>query len=162
VGLVPFSLFQLFLRAFYSLQDTRTPFLINCGCVALNIAVNVPAFSMFGVEGLAAGHAISYVVGAWLQARFLAGRIGGLGLKGLAGPIARIAVAAAGMGVLVWLALQGMEALAPEDRLFRVLAPVSVGVVGYLGLTWALGVRELDFIRRALARRGLDRPNSQD
>jgi putative peptidoglycan lipid II flippase len=57
LGLVPFSLFQLLLRAFYALQDTKTPFLVNCGAVALNTAVNVPMFLLFRVEGLAAGHA---------------------------------------------------------------------------------------------------------
>jgi putative peptidoglycan lipid II flippase len=162
VGLVPFSLFQLFLRAFYSLQDTRTPFLVNCACVVLNIAVNIPAFEMFGVQGLAAGHAISYVAGAFLQARLLGARVGGLGMKGLAGSLVRIAAAAAGMGLLVWLTLQGMEAVAPGDRLWRVVVPVAAGGLSYLVLTWAFGVRELDFIRRAISRRAPDDSNSHD
>jgi putative peptidoglycan lipid II flippase len=33
IGLFPFSLFQLLLRAFYSMQDTRTPALINIAAV---------------------------------------------------------------------------------------------------------------------------------
>ncbi|HSK37641.1 MAG TPA: murein biosynthesis integral membrane protein MurJ, partial [Actinomycetota bacterium] len=36
LGLVPFSTFQLVLRAFYALQDTRTTFLVNLAAVGVN------------------------------------------------------------------------------------------------------------------------------
>ena len=39
LGGVPFSIYQLFLRAFYAMQDTRTPFLINCATTIVNIAM---------------------------------------------------------------------------------------------------------------------------
>ncbi|MFN2589553.1 MAG: murein biosynthesis integral membrane protein MurJ, partial [Actinomycetota bacterium] len=40
LGLFSFSSFQLLLRAFYAMQDTRTPAVINVASVALNTAVN--------------------------------------------------------------------------------------------------------------------------
>ena len=52
LGLVPFSIYLFSLRAFYSLQDTRTPFYLNCFENALNIALAFPLYKAFGVPGL--------------------------------------------------------------------------------------------------------------
>ena len=57
LGLFSFCAFQLFLRAFYAMQDTRTPALINLFAVGLNTAVNFLYYRYLGVEGLALGHA---------------------------------------------------------------------------------------------------------
>jgi putative peptidoglycan lipid II flippase len=156
VGLLPFSLFQLLLRAFYSLQDTRTPFLINCGAVALNIAVNIPMFHILGVKGLAAGHALSYVFGVALQARFLKARIGSLDGARVARSLFRIGGAAAGMGVVVWLAARWIEGavdptgFGPQVAVLAIV--VAVGAAVYLAAARMLGVEELAYAR-SLARR---------
>ena len=157
LGLVPFSLFQLFLRAFYAMQDTKTPFLINCGAVALNTAVNVPMFEWLGVKGLAAGHAIAYLFAVALQARVLSRRIGGLEARRITGSALRIGIAAVGMGLLVWATLEGITRLVDEDVLvgqaLSVFVPVAVGALTYLGLAHVLRVPELGYVRGLLRRR---------
>lgn len=157
LGLVPFALFQLFLRAFYAMQDTKTPFLINCGAVALNTAVNIPMFAWLGVRGLAAGHAIAYVFAVTVQARSLSRRIGGIDGRRIANSAARIAVAALVMGVLVWITYAGVTRIVDETNLLGqalvVAIPVGVGLVSYLGLAQALHVDELDYVRGLLGRR---------
>jgi putative peptidoglycan lipid II flippase len=156
LGLVPFSLFQLLLRAFYALQDTRTPFLVNCAAVALNVAVNVPMFYLLQVRGLAAGHALSYLFGVTGLALALAGRIGGLDAGRIALSAVRITAAAAGMGALVWLALELVTRLMdPSGTAGQIAAlglPVGVGIAAYGGLAWLLGVQELHSVRAIVAR----------
>lgn len=157
LGLVPFSLFQLFLRAFYALQDTKTPFAINCAAVALNTAINIPMFGWFGVKGLAAGHAIAYTFGTILQGRTLSRRIGGIDGHRIARSMARISLAAAGMGGLVWLTSKGVQAAVGRLSLVAQVAglaiPITVGVVAYLGIAQLLRVEELSFVRGLLQRR---------
>lgn len=157
LGLVPFSLFQLFLRAFYALQDTKTPFLINCGAVALNTAVNIPMFNWLGVKGLAAGHALAYVFGVAAQSRVLSRRIGGLDAKRVGSSALRIGAAAAVMGVVVWATLEGIQRLVDEDaftgQAISVLGPVVVGTLVYLGAAHALHVPELGYVRSVVGRR---------
>lgn len=67
VSLVPFSAFQLQLRGFYALQDTRTPALVNVAIAVLNVVVDVILFvTLHGrnrVVGLAVGYSVSYIVG---------------------------------------------------------------------------------------------------
>lgn len=157
LGLVPFSLFQLFLRAFYAMQDTKTPFLINCCAVAVNTAVNIPMYWWLGVKGLAAGHALAYTFGTILQARTVAKRIGGLDGHRTIRSAVRIAAAGTGMGVVTWLAAEGMEAWVPAvdtaSQLVGLIVPVVVGVVSYLGLAHLFRVEELALVRGLVGRR---------
>jgi putative peptidoglycan lipid II flippase len=157
LGLLPFSLFQLFLRAFYALQDTRTPFLINCGAVVLNIAVNIVMWQFLEVRGLAAGHAIAYVFGVTLQARVLSRRIGGLEGRRVIASVARTVAAAAGMGVVVWSAATVLDRLLSPDAFVSQAAAlgacVVIGIVTFVGLAHALGVQELGYARSLLGRR---------
>ncbi len=157
LGLVPFSLFQLFLRAFYAMHNTKTPFLINCAAVALNTAINIPMYVWFGVRGLAAGHAVAYAFGVTLQGRYLSRKVGGIDGHRILRSFLRIGVAAAGMGLLVWLASRGAESIFPTEefggQVAAVVAPVVVGVVTYLGLAAALKVEELNLVRGIASRR---------
>jgi putative peptidoglycan lipid II flippase len=156
LGLVPFSLFQLFLRAFYAMQNAKTPFLINCGAVLVNVMINIPLFKLMGVEGLAGGHALSYVFGVTMQTRYLKRRTGGLDRARVASSTARIGAAAAGMGGGVWLAWKGLEGVGGAGllaQLVQVGIPVFTGVVLYLGLAVAFKVEELQLVRGLVTRR---------
>ncbi|CAN5454331.1 N/A [soil metagenome] len=159
VGLVHFSLFQLFLRAFYSLHDTKKPFQINCVAVGLNTIVSVVMFVVFdfGVRGLAAGHAAAYTCGVVLQARSLTRRIGGLDGAHIARSTAKIGAAAAGMAAFVWgswtLVEQSFDGRGRLQQLGLLLIPVALGIGSYLSFARLLGVEELELVRGVLARR---------
>ena len=79
VGLVAFSTYQLQLRAFYALQDTRTAALVNLAVNATTIVVDVVLYVSLPdrqkVLGLAAGQASSYVVGVLVCTTVLARRV---------------------------------------------------------------------------------------
>ncbi len=67
VGLVPFSAFQLTLRAFYAQRDTRSPALTNVAVNAVNVLAALALFAALPeqhrVVGLAVAHATSYAAG---------------------------------------------------------------------------------------------------
>ena len=83
LGLVPFSVYQLQLRSFYAMQDTRTPTFVNLAVNGTVVVVDLVLFALlpdrYKVIGLAAGQATSYVVGLLVVSRVLARRTGGLG-----------------------------------------------------------------------------------
>jgi len=80
VGLVPFSIYQLQLRAFYALQDTRTPFLVNLAVNASLVVADLVLYAVLPapdrVIGLAAGQAASFVVGLLVVSTVLRRRAG--------------------------------------------------------------------------------------
>ena len=156
LGLVQFSLFQLLLRAFYAMQDTKAPFLINCVCVAVNIAVNIPLFALFGVRGLATGLAIAYTCGVILQGRSLSRRIGGIEGSRILRSCVRIGLAGVGMGILVLIVQAIVGRFVDRSltgELLLVLLPVATGAAAYIGFSLLLQVEELGFVRGVLARR---------
>jgi putative peptidoglycan lipid II flippase len=150
-GLVAFSSYQLQLRAFYAMQDTRTPALMNLGINATAVAVDVALWLSLPNEhkalGLAAGQATSYLVGAVVCSRVLARRVP----TDPAGQVLRTVLRcllAVSLPALVALAVSlGVQELAGRSPLGSGLAAAAAGLVlvaGYLPLARRLEVREVD------------------
>ncbi|WP_019633662.1 murein biosynthesis integral membrane protein MurJ [Actinomadura atramentaria] len=82
VALVPFAAYQLTLRVFYALQDTRTPALISVSVVATNIVCALLASALLPtnkiIVGIAGGFALAQTVGALVGWAVLRGRLGGM------------------------------------------------------------------------------------
>jgi putative peptidoglycan lipid II flippase len=157
LGLVPFAVFQMLLRAFYAIQDTRTPFLINCAAVALNTLLNLILFPSLGVKGLALGHAAAYTFGMFAQARYLGRRVGSLDTQRVLQSAARIAVAAGAMGLCVWAIFSGLSRLVGNvgfiGETALVAITVALGAVIYLSLATTLRVEEMALVRGLFRRR---------
>ncbi|WP_454228681.1 murein biosynthesis integral membrane protein MurJ [Propioniciclava flava] len=71
LGLVPYTIQYVYLRGFYALENTRTPFLLQAAITAANIvaafiAANVSDDPTTVAPRLALAYAFSYLVGAWL------------------------------------------------------------------------------------------------
>jgi len=102
LGLVPFAMFQLLLRAFYALHDTRTPALINAVATVINIGADVALYLALPpgsrVIGLALGFAASYWVALVLTARALGRRLEGLDGRRVTQTYVRVGVASAVAG----------------------------------------------------------------
>jgi putative peptidoglycan lipid II flippase len=166
-GLVFFSTFQLVLRAFFALQDTRTPFLLNIVATAVNIGVDIALYMLlpegWKVAGLAAGHASGYLVGSVLLVTALQRRVGRLDRARLAGALARITLASAVMGAAAWAASTALGAVLPGGvlrHLAMVLAGVVVGLAVYLAAARLLRVDELRAVLGLVRRRVGRRPAS--
>ena len=99
IGLVPFSAFQVQLRGWLALRDSRTPFLVNLAITALNVALDLVLYAALPprekVVGLAIGFALSYVVGTLWFARALNARLGPANEHRVARTYIRLAVATA-------------------------------------------------------------------
>ncbi|MEU2615689.1 lipid II flippase MurJ, partial [Micromonospora sp. NPDC007271] len=164
IGLVPFSISQLFTFAFYALPDTKTPALVNIPVVALRVLLQIGLFlafsATFAAAGMMLGNAISYVAAAVISAMLLRPRVGRIGLGEIMRTMGRVLVAALGaalVGLVVVRLLPGDPAhlswLAAAVRLL-----VGGAVIGatYLGLAMVLRIGEITevvgMVRRRLAR----------
>jgi putative peptidoglycan lipid II flippase len=165
LGLVPFSTFQLVLRAFYALQDTRTTFRVNLVSVGVNVVVDLLLFNLLPVRwkipGLAFGHVSSYTVGSALLLYLLSRRIGGLGGFRIMAAVGRMLVAGLVMlGATLLIVRAVAAAIDPglARDLVTVVAGVAVGATTYLATARLLRVEELslllDVVRRRRSRTG--------
>jgi putative peptidoglycan lipid II flippase len=135
LGLLPFTLFNLLLRAFYATHDSRTPALIGAvgmavrtGCSFLALAILPPADV---VAGLAVGFGIGSVVIAVLLWLVFARRVGGLDTRRIGRTLLRMHIAClpgVAFAVAAWLVI---AELAPPGTI-TALAIVTVGGIGGL------------------------------
>jgi putative peptidoglycan lipid II flippase len=157
VGLLPFSLFQLLLRGFYAMQDTRTPALINLAATLINTAVNLIYFRYFGVKGLALGQTTAYTFATIAAALVIRSRLGGLDGRRLARSFAEIAAAALATGLAAFAAAQvvsravGSESLGSQAA--QLAAGTAAGVFVFAAAASLLRIGEVAFLKDLIRRR---------
>jgi putative peptidoglycan lipid II flippase len=159
VGLPFFSIFQLLTRTFYSMQDSRTPALINIGAAMVTIAADVALVAGLGwdVPGLALGHAVSYAFATSVGLVLLRRRLGSLDGARIWGTIGRVVVASLITAAAAFAVAQGLAALlntqAVIGRVIQVGGAMIVGLGIYLAAALMLRIEEVDEVKSAVLRR---------
>lgn len=156
LGLFSFSAFQLLLRAFYSVQDTRTPALVNIAAVALNTAVNFLFFFVFGwgVPGLALGHATAYTFAAIVSTILLRRKLGGLDGRTVMRGLGKALIAGTLTAATAWgvarLAASTIGVSSLGGQLIQVLGSIAAGLLVFILIALALGMEELTLVKKSL------------
>jgi putative peptidoglycan lipid II flippase len=151
LGLLPYMTFQLLLRVFYAMHDSRTPALIGCVTMVLNIATNLIALAVLPpqhvVAGLGAGFGVSNLVGTLVAWQVLSRRIGGLDGRVIGRGLVRMHGAAIPGAVFAIAVSVMLGAVIPGGRI-AALATVALGGAGamllYVMFAKAFGVAELN------------------
>ncbi|MGH2786470.1 MAG: murein biosynthesis integral membrane protein MurJ [Actinomycetota bacterium] len=168
LGLPQGAVFTFLIRAFYSMQDTKSPFLIVSVVTALHAAINFPLFEWMGVAGIALGQTLVHSVGIVVGGRALGAKIGGIDAARIRQSALRVLFATVSMAAVVWVIHRGLDEVlsgaGTPGQVLNLASSVTSGVVAYLALAHALHVEELQYIRRlfgtrlARARGGPDGP----
>ncbi|MGQ9704874.1 MAG: murein biosynthesis integral membrane protein MurJ [Actinomycetota bacterium] len=156
LGLVPYSVDMLLTKTFYSLQDTRTPMIINCFVVAVNILANLLFFNWIGVKGLALGFSTAYAFSMLLDGTVLRLRLGRMGGRKVFRTLANALLAGGVMALVVYATQHLIEELHPHAGLFRdlllMVLPMLNGLAVYLFMAHTLHMEELEALRDMLSR----------
>jgi putative peptidoglycan lipid II flippase len=150
VALVPFSSFQLQLRAFYALADSRTPTLVNFAVAGTNIATAVVLSTVlpdrYRAAALALAFAAGYLVGTILCARLLVRRLDGLDAPRILRTVSRSAVAGALAALLAFALAAVVRSLlgaGPAGSLAAVAVAGLAGAALYTVLAARMRISEL-------------------
>jgi putative peptidoglycan lipid II flippase len=142
LGLLPYTLFNLQLRVFYAMRDSRTPAVIGGISMAVRIVCSFTALAIlppgYVVAGVAAGFGISNLVmvaGLW---RALDRRVGSLDNRRINRTLLRMHVAAVPGMVFAILVMVLIDVVARPGML-GAAATVVVGGGGGLLLYWLVG-----------------------
>lgn len=137
VGLVGYSAFLLFARAYYALGDSRTPALVALGAAVVGVAVMIAGGVWFDggavVAALGIGHSVAYTLGAVVLGVGIARRTGERVWPRALVPTVVSAVPGA---VVVWLVGAAVE---PSSRLLTALLVAALGTAGLA--SYLLGLR---------------------
>ncbi|MFF7473311.1 murein biosynthesis integral membrane protein MurJ [Streptomyces sp. NPDC008092] len=81
LGLIPYSVQYVVLRAFYAYEDTRTPFYNTVIVAAVNAGASLACYMLlparWAVAGMAASYGLAYAIGVGVAWRRLRKRLGG-------------------------------------------------------------------------------------
>jgi putative peptidoglycan lipid II flippase len=155
VGLLPFSIYLFAMRAFYAQHDTFTPFWINCGENAVNIALAFPLYAWLGIPGLALSFALAYYAGAALTLAVLRRRLGGIDGARLATTLSKVVVAGVVVGGMSWGVSELIGWSSTATAALAVVVGSVVGGVAYVAVLSFLRLEELRELRALLpGRRG--------
>ena len=151
LGLLPYMLFQLQLRVFYAMHDSRTPAYIGGVTMVIGIAANLVALAILPpqhvVVGLGAAFGLSNLAGTVVAWLVLSRRVGGLDGRAILAELIRMHAAAI-PGVIFAVAVAVMVgSVVPTGRI-AALFTVALGGTGamllYVLFAKAFGVTELD------------------
>ncbi len=169
VGLIPFTVQFVCLRTYYALENTRTPFLLQCVITAVNAGgallfvwwLDEPTFIAAAV---ALSYSLAYVVGVLFSWRFLKRSVPALDGRALVMHIVRLGLGAGFGGVLAFFASRAIVDAFPDSKLGELLAVLGglaiIGIV-YVVVGKILQVRELTSLSQ-LVRTRFGRRNAGD
>jgi len=150
LGLLPFSAFQLLLRVFYAMKDTRTPALISLLNVGVAIGLNTASSLLLPpnliVPGLAVGYWVPYIVGSLIAWRVLARRIGGLDGRRVTTTLLRLHLAgipALIFGYAMTLGFQEVLGRGMTTSVLTLLVGGGIGLLLYVLFARKLGAGEV-------------------
>lgn len=148
IGIAVFSMRNLISRAFFTLQDTKTPLMLGIVTVGTNVVLNLLLVGPLEQGGLALASVISMTLG------FLLGLIafrrkarGRLDWRPLVVSMTKTLASSIIMGVFVKVLYPYLDTVVPSQghlaELTSVVLAAMVGAAIYISLTWMLQVPEL-------------------
>ena len=152
LGLVGFSVYLFALRGFYAHQDTRTPFVINAGQCLLNVILALLFVDAWGVLGLGAAFAVSYLVCALWALRILSYKVPGFPAREVLVRGWPMLVAAVLAGEAAWVINRWIGGDTGAEAVVGVTVGGLVGLAVYVGGLTAMRVPEIDSARTMVGR----------
>ena len=135
-------------RAFFSLQDTKTPMVLSALTVILNIVLNLTISRLIGITGLALANSVASTIGMFLMFWALRRKIGRLGLGSFARSLTKLVLASAIMGG----AARGVFGLLlPIDQHLALLGAAVMGAGLYALLILIMRIKEVEDLLFPLA-----------
>lgn len=155
LGLIAFGLRDVLTRAFYSLQDTRTPMINATIAVSTNILLNVILSRFLGIRGLALATSISGIISALLMFITLRTKIGSFGLKRITQSFVKISGASVLMGAIASGSYRFLCGVVNHDM--ALVVAIAVGALTYGIVIAFMGIPEVDRALKSITQRVVKR-----
>jgi len=160
LGLVPYMLFQLQLRVFYSLHDSRTPALIGGVTMVVNIVTNLIALHVLPpgqvVAGLGVGFGLANLTGTVLAWYILSRRLRGLDGRKIGAALLRMHAAAIPPALFAIAVILMVGVVLPAGRLNAIVTAAVAccgGLLLYVLFAKAFGVAEVEDLTSSIRAR---------
>jgi putative peptidoglycan lipid II flippase len=169
VGLVPFTMQYICLRAFYALEDTRTTFFLQCLIAGMNVVLGVAVVLLLDdpalvATGLAFSYSAAYLIGLPVSFRTLRRKLPDLDAEALVRHSVRLLLAVAPAAIAAWL-ITWLFTTQSESKLMLALGLVIGGVVAislFVLIARLMRIHEVTEIISTVRRRGGNSSSSSE
>ena len=160
-SVVTSAVIQLLIRAFYALQDTRTPLAIGAATVVLNVGLSLwfTRIIDLGVVGLGLAITIASIFQALWLFIFLNQSVKGFDLSSILIPLSKILIASGLTGIALWLPMRLLDQFVLDTTrtlqlIILTIVATGSGFVVYFIFSKLLEIEELDKLLHTLKRFG--------
>ncbi|TWT07929.1 murein biosynthesis integral membrane protein MurJ [Planococcus sp. CPCC 101016] len=155
IGMIGYGLREVLSRAFYSMQDTRTPMINAALAMILNIILNFILSKYLGIGGLALATSIAAIFGTVLLYYSLRKKIGPLDMKNISLPFLKISLASLIMGGTAKLLYEFLLSFAGLN--LSLISAIVFAAVIYFVLVSFMKIKDADELIAGLRRKILKR-----
>jgi putative peptidoglycan lipid II flippase len=150
LGLVPYMMFQLMLRVFYAMHDSRTPMYIGVAVMVTNIVVSLLSLAVLTaghvVQGVAAAFGLANLIGTVIAWRILSRRMHGLDGRQIARSLVRMLLAAIPAAIYALAVMSAVGVILSPGPAYGIVTVIIGGggaLMLYTMFAKALGVTEV-------------------
>jgi putative peptidoglycan lipid II flippase len=148
IGMIGFGLREVLSRAFYSLQDTKTPMINAAIAMVMNIVLNIILSKFLGIGGLALATSISAIFCTVLLFISLRKKIGPFGMKNITISFIKILCASLVMGGIAKISYNTL--LNNISANLSLILSIGIGAVTYFVIIYFMKIEEVDVIVNAI------------
>ena len=156
LGLFAYAGVHITSRAFYSLQDTKTPVKVACLALLINIVLNLILMRPLRLGGLALATSLSAGINLGLLLYLLSKKIGGINGRAILSSLGRIIIISIFMGLICYLAARGLrreaETVSLAVKFLQVFIPISAGIAALIITSFLFKFEEVKLFRRIVFR----------
>ena len=151
LGMVGFGLEVILKRAFYSLQDTKTPMNNAAIAMVMNIVLNIILSKYMGLGGLALATSISAIFCTVLLFISFRKKIGSFGMKNIAISSIKILCASLVMGIIAKLSYSILLRYISAN--LSLIISIGIGAVIYFVIIYFMKIEEVDTMINAVKKK---------
>ncbi|OEF96810.1 murein biosynthesis integral membrane protein MurJ [Desulfuribacillus alkaliarsenatis] len=153
IGFFPYAARDLLTRVFYSLQDTRTPVIINTITITLNVIFAIILVRFLDQGGLGLAMALGGIVNLILMLFIIRYKLGVVIDRHAILQIGKIAIATVAMAITLliakpYFAIDTTVSTSAIEQLIQLLIPLTLACIMYLVFTLLLRVDSLHAVLR--------------
>ncbi len=151
IGMLGYGLRDVLSRAFYALQDTKTPMINAAIAILINIILNLILSRYLGIGGLALATSISAIVATVLLFISLHKKIGSFSIRAIFINFMKILIASIIMGMIAKVTYDLLSTVVVEYA--SLIVSISLGAFVYFALIYFMKIEEINLILRYLSSR---------
>ncbi|MBI4743509.1 MAG: murein biosynthesis integral membrane protein MurJ [Actinobacteria bacterium] len=159
-GLFFFAVYMFLIKSFYSLQDSKTPTLVNAIGVPFNITANLALVNYLGVSGLALGNTLTYVFTMIILFVLIKKRLGTVDGRRILFSILKFLIAGIFAGAAAWFVSKSITASTGVDTIAKQSTQIGLAFIASAGIyfliNYILAAEEIyvlkDIVNRFLKR----------